>query len=251
MQGLTGKSALVTGASGGIGGATARRFATEGINLLLTDLDSDAIEAVADDCRAEGVQVEVAAGDVRDDKQVDELVAAHVAAFGGLDILANIAGVQRWSHTHEHSTDDFRLMVDVNLGGTFFFARAALPHLIESKGCIINTASTTSFDGLAYSVVYSATKGAVLMLTKSLALEYAKRGVRVNAVAPGGIDTGMSNDVALPDGIDFKLIMRQMSLLNSDMQPPSVIAGVMAFLASDDAGHITGETIVVDGAAIA
>lgn len=251
MQGLKGKSALVTGASGGIGGATARRFANEGIDLFLTDLDTEAIEVVAADCRAEGVRVEVAAGDVRDDKQVDDLVAAHVAAYGGLDILANIAGVQRWSHTHEHTTEDFRLMIDVNIGGTFFFSRAALPHLVESKGCIINTASTTSFDGLAYSVVYSATKGAVRMLTKSLALEYAGRGVRVNAVAPGGIDTGMSNDIAFPDDVDFKLVMRQVSILNSDMQPPSVIAGVMAFLASDDAGHITGETILVDGAATA
>lgn len=89
------------------------------------------------------------------------------------------------------------------------------------------------------------------MLTKSLALEYAGRGVRVNAVAPGGIDTGMSNDIVFPDGADFKLILRQMSVLNSDMQPPSVIAGVVAFLASDDAGHITGETILVDGAATA
>lgn len=251
MRGLQGKSALITGASGGIGGATARRLASEGVDLFLTDLGTEALEPVAADCRAEGVRVEIAAGDVRDDKQVDELVAAHVEAFGGLDVLANIAGAQRWSHTHEHSTEDFRLMIDVNIGGTFFFSRAALPHLVESKGCIVNTASTTAFDGLAYSVVYSATKGAVRMLTKSLALEYAGRGVRVNAVAPGGIDTGMSNDIVFPDGADFKLILRQMSVLNSDMQPPSVIAGVVAFLASDDAGHITGETILVDGAATA
>ena len=250
MQGLQGKNALITGASGGIGGATAIRLAKEGIGLLLTDLDQQALDDVAATCRAEGVDVETMTADVRDDGQVDAVVAAHVAKFGSLDILANIAGVQRWSHTHEHSTEDFRLMLDVNIGGTFFFSRAALPHLLETRGCIINTASTTSFDGLAYSVVYSATKGAVLMLTKSMALEYAERGVRVNAVAPGGIDTGMSNDIAFPEGIDYKLVMRQMSLLNG-MQPPSVIAGVVAFLASDDASHITGETILVDGAAIA
>ncbi len=251
MQGLKGKSALVTGASGSIGGATAARFAAEGIDLLLTDIDAAALEPVAEACRAEGVRVEVMAGDVRDDKAVDSVVAAHVAAFGGLDLLANIAGVQRWSHTHEHSTEDFKLMIDVNIGGTFYFCRAALPHLVESKGCIVNTASTTAFDGLAYSVVYSATKGAVRMLTKSLALEYATRGVRVNAVAPGGIDSRLSTEIEFPDDIDWKLVMRQMSVMNPEMQAPSVIAGVMAFLASDDAGHITGETILVDGAATA
>lgn len=251
MLGLKGKSALVTGASGSIGGATARRFASEGIDLLITDLHPEALEPVAEACRAEGVRVEVMAADVRDDQQVDAVVAAHVAAFGGLDIMTNIAGVQSWSHTHEHSTEAFQLMIDVNIGGTFFFCRAALPHLVESKGCIINTASTTAFDGLAYSVVYSATKGAVRMLTKSLALEYAGQGVRVNAVAPGGIDSRLSNEIEFPEGVDWKLIMRQMSVMNPEMQEPGVIAGVMAFLASDDAGHITGETILVDGAATA
>ncbi len=250
MRGLKSGKALVTGASGGIGGATALRLAEEGMDLFLTDLAGPALDAVAEQCRSLGVTVVAQPGDVRDDAQVDALVAACIEQFGRIDLLANVAGVQRWSHSHEQSTDDFRLMVDVNIGGTFFFCRAALPHLIESQGCIVNMASTTSFDGLAYSAIYSATKGAVLMLTKSLAVEYTGRGVRVNAVAPGGIDTAMSNDIAFPEGLDFKLVMRQMSL-NGGMKPPAVIAGVVAFLASEDASHISGETVLVDGAAIA
>jgi meso-butanediol dehydrogenase/(S,S)-butanediol dehydrogenase/diacetyl reductase len=249
MRGLTGKKAFITGAASGIGRSTAERFAEEEVDLYLVDMNSDGLEETAATCRETGVDVLTELVDVRSDEACDAAIAAAVAHHGRLDIVCNIAGVQRWARSHEHSTEDFQLMLDVNIGGTFFCSRAAIPHLLETKGCIINTASTTSFDGLPYSAVYSATKGAVLMMTKSMGLEYAAEGVRVNAVAPGGITTGMSTEIAFPEGIDFNLVMRQNSPMG--MQPPTVISGVVAFLASDDASHINAETILVDGAAIA
>ena len=249
MRGLADKHAMVTGAASGIGRATAVRLAEEGAQLFLADITTTGLDETASSCRDLGATVHTVELDVRDDAACTAAVDAAASTMGSLDVLCNIAGVQRWSHSHEHSTEDYRLMVDVNLGGTFFCSRAAIPHLLETKGCIINTASTTSFDGLPYSAIYSATKGAVKMLTKSMGLEYAAQGVRVNAVAPGGITTGMSTEIAFPDDIDWNLVMRQNSPMG--MQPPTVISGVIAFLASDDASHINAETILIDGAAIA
>lgn len=249
MSDLTGIRTLITGAASGIGAATAQEFAGSGAVLHLTDMNADGLAATAAACAELGATPTTGLVDVRNEDQVAESIDAAVANMGGLDALLNVAGVQRWSHSHEHTTDDYRLMMSVNVDGTFFHCRQALPHLIESGGCIVNTASTTSYAGLAYSAVYAATKGAVLQLTKSLAVEYAARGVRVNAVAPGSIATGMTNKIEFPDDIDWKLILRQDSLLG--MAEPKVIAGIMAMLASADAGHITGECIRIDGGALA
>ncbi len=249
MRGLKGNKALITGASGGIGSATAVRLAEEGMDLTLVDLSADALAPVVAECEGHGVQVEARAVDVRDEDQVEACVAGHLETFGRIDTLANIAGVQKWHHSHEHPVDDFRLTLDVNVLGTFLFCRAALPSLFETKGSIINAASINALRGITYSVAYAASKGAVLQLTRSLAVEYASKGVRVNAVAPGGIDTPMTTEITFPEGVNWDLLMKGMSQFG--MQPPSVIAGTVAFLASDDASHISGDTIVVDGATIA
>jgi len=253
MNRLEGLRTIITGAASGIGRATAERFAEEGASLYLTDLSAEGLAETAQRCESKGATVSTAVVDVRDEDEVDRSVAACVAELGGLDVVCNIAGVQTWAHSHEVPTEDYRLMMDVNLGGTFFHCRAALPHLMDradgAQGVIINTASTTSLAGLPYSAIYAASKGAVMQLTKSLAVEYAARGVRVNCVAPGSIDTGMTSKIDFPDGIDFNLLMRQNSLTGN--APPADIASVIAMLASADGRHINGELIRIDGAALA
>jgi NAD(P)-dependent dehydrogenase (short-subunit alcohol dehydrogenase family) len=250
MKRLAGRAAIITGTASGIGRATATRFAEEGADVYLLDVVEEGLVETANLCSSSGGAVHHRLVDVRDEGAVDEAVADAAATLGKLDIVANIAGVQRWANSHEHSTDDYRLMMDVNVGGTFFMCRAALPHLIDSKGVILNTASTTSFAGLPYSAIYAASKGAVLQLTKSLALEYAKRGVRVNCVAPGQILTGMSSNIDFPKDTDFDLVMRQSSI-DGTFAGPEVIANMFIMIASDEGSHMNGSCVVIDGGAIA
>ncbi len=245
---LTESVIYVTGAATGIGEGTCARLAAEGASLFLVDVAADELAGTAEAARAAGVRVEMHAVDVREQDQVDASIAACVEAFGRLDGVFNAAGVQSWAHSTEMHTATFRRDVEINLVGTFQVCRAALPHLIESRGKIVNTASTTSFAGLPYSVAYAASKGGVLALTRSLAVEFASVGVRVNCVAPGSISTRMS-EPDFPDGIDYQVLMRQMSLLGFGQ--PADVAGVVAMLLSNDGNYITGQAITIDGGALA
>ena len=170
---------------------------------------------------------------------------AAVEPFGRLDVLANIAGIMRTAHTHECPTDLWDLVIRVNLTGTFLMCREALPHLLETKGNIVNCASTASHFGHPWMAAYASSKGGIAALTQALAVEYAKQGVRVNAIAPGSVETGISTNITFPDGADFKLLPRIMSPTGPG-QPESV-ASVVAMLASDDGAHMTGSLVRVDG----
>ncbi len=139
--------------------------------------------------------------------------------------------------------------MQVNLTGTFLMCKAALPHLIESSGNIVNTSSTAALAGLPYGAAYAASKGGVQALTRALAVEYAKRGVRANSVCPGSVQTGMTSRSILPEGMDFSLIQRLIPL--DQPRGPETVAGVIAMLASEDAAHINGEEIRVDGGTLA
>jgi NAD(P)-dependent dehydrogenase (short-subunit alcohol dehydrogenase family) len=182
---------------------------------------------------------------VGDEAAVAGAVGAATDPFGKLDVLANFAGIMRTSHTHECSTDVWDLVIRVNLTGTFFMCRAALPHLLETKGNIVNCASTASNFGHPWMAAYASSKGGIAALTQTLAIEYAKQGVRVNAVAPGSVESGMTSSITFPEGADFKLLPRIMSPTGPG-QPESV-AGVVAMLASDDGAHMTGSLVRVDG----
>ncbi len=247
MTGLarfSGKVVLITGAASGIGRATALRIAEEGGNVFLSDVQAEAVEATAKDAAKLGVQAEAHVADVSDPEACRATVAACVERFGRLDALCNIAGIVRMRHAHEHTVDEWNLVLAVNLSGTFFMSQAALPHLLESHGSIVNTSSTAALAGTAY----AASKGGVLALTQTLAVEYGKRGIRVNAVCPGSIKTAMTSRSILPDDIDFELIKRIMPL--DKARGPEVVASTIAFLASTDAAHINGEYIRVDGATL-
>jgi len=240
---------LVTGAASGIGRATALRIAAEGGRVLCLDLDEAAAEDTVENIRKAGGDARARACDVSDPAQVAAAVSACVADFGRIDALCNVAGVlPPMQPTSDVPLERWQLALDVNLTGTFLMCQSALPHLLESGGCIVNTASTSALRGLPWSAAYAASKGGVLALTYTLAVEYGKQGVRVNAVCPGNITTPMTAAVKLPENVDLKLIMRSVPL--DEPRGPESVAGVIAMLASDDGAHVNGEFIRMDGGAL-
>jgi meso-butanediol dehydrogenase/(S,S)-butanediol dehydrogenase/diacetyl reductase len=246
VQRFDGKVALVTGAASGIGRATATRLAGEGASVLAVDLDGAGLAETAES--AEPGRIAALAADVRSPDVPSEAVDAALDLFGRLDVLANVAGVLRCSLTTDTTDDEWDLVLGVNLTGTFRFCRAALPRLVESQGAIVNVASTAALAGSPWMAAYAASKGGVVALTRTLAIEFGKRGVRANAVCPGSIDTPMTSEVALPEGADMSLVRRMMPL--DTFRGPETVAAAIAFLASGDAAHINGETLRVDGATL-
>jgi NAD(P)-dependent dehydrogenase (short-subunit alcohol dehydrogenase family) len=243
-----GKVALITGAASGIGRATSERIAREGGSIFCADIQAEGVEQSAKRARELGADAEARVCDVSDPAQVKALVAACADRFGRIDALCNIAGILRFDHTHELALDDWNRILGVNLTGTFLVCQAALPHLLEAKGAIVNTSSTSALAGLAYAAAYGSSKAGVLALTYTLAIEYGKQGLRANAVCPGSITTPMTHSPAFPDGAHMKLITRAMPL--DEFRGPETVASVIAFLASEDAAHINGERIRVDGATL-
>jgi NAD(P)-dependent dehydrogenase (short-subunit alcohol dehydrogenase family) len=249
MQRFDGKAVLITGAASGIGRATAERLASEGAQLLLCDVQDEAAGETADLCRKSGAEVRALHCDVGNDDQVTQAVEACVKHYGKLDVLCNVAGILKYGHLTDFDVKDFQRVIDINLTGTFRTCKAALPHLLESGGNIVNTASTAGEKGLPYGGAYCASKGGVLALTRSIAVEFGDRGVRANCVCPGSIVTAMTSSSLFPDDIDIQKLLRHNSMRGPD--GPEVVASVIAMLASDDGRHINGEQIRMDGAALA
>jgi len=232
MGRFDGKVALVTGAASGIGAATAALFADEGATVFGVDLTGDGRSVVQ--------------GDVTDPASVDAFVAAAIAAHGGIDIVANVAGVLRFGKIGEVTLADWQLQLAVNLTGPFLVSQRALPSLRERGGTIVNVASIAGVKGQAYTAAYCASKGGLVLLTKSMALELAGDGVRVNCVCPGGVDTPLIAGLDFPEGLDRKLMQRLDSVIPRLVRPDEV-AEAIAYLASDAAGMITGHALLLDG----
>jgi len=250
MRRFEGRAVLITGAASGIGRSTAERIASEGGNVYCVDVQAEAVEETAKRAAALGADTESRVCDVSDEASVNAAVEACVARFGKLDVLCHVAGILRFSHFHEMTFQLWRQIQSVNADGTFLVCRAAIPHLLLSKGNIVNVSSVAAKAGLAYGAAYAASKGAVLSFTKTLAVEYGKQGVRVNSVCPGSIKTPMSaGGAGLPKDADMKLVMRQMPLDNA--RGPETVASLIAFLASDDAAHMNGVDVLVDGGTLA
>jgi NAD(P)-dependent dehydrogenase (short-subunit alcohol dehydrogenase family) len=239
---------LLTGASAGIGRATALKLAGEGASLFLTDVAAEALEETAKLALQAGGRVEARTCDVSSEEQAQTAVSGCLEHYGKLDALGNIAGVIQFEHTDKTSFELWRRILAVNLDGTFLMAREAIPHLLESKGVIVNVGSTAGLMGLPYGAAYGASKGGVHALTRAIAVEYASRGLRCNSVCPGSIETAMGSP-KFPEGVDMRLLMRPAAL--NGTRPPDVVADLIAFLMSDEALHITGEEIRIDGAALA
>ena len=248
MKRFEGKVALVTGAGSGIGRALALRLASEGASVFCVDLQRAAVEETAAQLRAAGGVAHAHGCDVADEAAVRACIAACLGTFGRIDHLSNMAGILRFDHFHEITLADFRRVVDVNLVGTFLMCREAIPHLLASGGNIVNAASTSALAGLPWGGAYSASKGAVLAMTRTIAIEYGRAGLRANCVCPGDIATPMSAAPRLPEDADRRWLARCSSL--NGPRGPEVVAGVIAMLASDDGAHINGEDIRVDGATL-
>jgi meso-butanediol dehydrogenase/(S,S)-butanediol dehydrogenase/diacetyl reductase len=245
MQRFDNKVALVTGAASGIGKATAIRLAQEGASVMLADINEEGLEetrqAISD---IEGESAIVVL-DVSSLKACQNAVATVKSRFGKLDVLCNIAGIFISRRLTDIQEEEWHRMVGINLNSVFFLSQAAMPHLIETKGNIVNMASTAGLVGQVYNAMYCATKGAVVMLSKSMAVEYARSGVRVNAVCPGGVNTPLASNLTLPEDPDMDLFMRLMPLL--DIAEPEEIASAIAYLASDEARYVTGTAFAIDG----
>ncbi len=249
MRRFEGKVALITGAAAGIGRATAERLASEGASLFVVDVARDGLEETAKHCSELGAAVAHRLCDVGSEQDVLETVQACVDRFGKLDALVNIAGILMLRHLQDISLADFERVIRVNLTGTFLFCKAALPHLLLSKGSIVNTSSTSALAGMPYAAAYGASKGGVLALTRTLAVEFGKQGVRCNAVCPGSIKTAMGGAGNLPKEVDWDLVRRATPI--DKPRGPEVVASVIAMLCSADGEHINGESIRMDGGTLA
>jgi NAD(P)-dependent dehydrogenase (short-subunit alcohol dehydrogenase family) len=239
MSRLQGKIALVTGAASGIGAACARRFHQEGatvVGLDLTDIRKDPCFAATH------------AGDVRDEERVRSLIATTAERFGSLDVVVNAAGVASGGPAHSMPAAEWDRVLDVNLKGTFLVCKHALARMFEQRtGNIINIASIEGLEGSEGAAPYNASKGAVILLTKSLAIDYGRRGIRVNCICPGFIDTPMTSQVFGQPGME-ELLRRFVDCHQlGRVGRPEEIASAALFLASEDASFVTGHALVVDG----
>ncbi|HKT78012.1 MAG TPA: SDR family NAD(P)-dependent oxidoreductase [Sphingobium sp.] len=241
---FSGQSAIVTGAASGIGLAVAHRLAGEGARLVIGDRNVEGVEAAA---RAIGPSATAMALDVADETSCRAIVDRAVALHGGLDILCNIAGVLDFGALADLDEGRWDRVISINLGGVYRLSRAAMPHLVERRGTIVNMASAAGLVGVPFNAAYTASKHGVIGLTKALALEFSKQGVRVNAVCPTGVKTPMVAQ-APTEGIDWPMVMRAAPWLDDGaLCDPEDVADAVAFLASQEAKRITGTALAVDG----
>jgi NAD(P)-dependent dehydrogenase (short-subunit alcohol dehydrogenase family) len=241
---FAGKVALVTGAGSGIGRAVATRLAAEGAGVFAVDIDDDGLAETASRVAAAPGSLHPRQGDVSSPAECRAMVEECIATFGRLDVLGNIAGVARGEHVVDVTESGYRRMMAVNVDGPFFLAQAAIPHLLDSSGNIVNIASNAGLMGQAYTVVYCMTKGAVVQLTRALAMEFIRTPLRVNAIAPGGISTNLIRGFEMPEDADSELVHAYTGFRG--LGKPDDIAGLFAFVASDDGKNIHGAILSSD-----
>lgn len=239
-----GKVVIVTGAASGLGRATALDFAKAGATLALADIDADGLNAAAAQIVASGGKAIAVPTDISDVSACHGLIDKSHAAFGRIDVLCNIAGICRFDHAADISADIWDRVFAINVRGPFFLIQAALPHLKESSGAIVNVASASAFLGHAYLSHYAASKAALVSLTKSLAMEFINTPVRINAVAPGGINSAMTATMQIPEGIDFQLVGRYSPMRGSS--EPEDLTDIILMLAGPRGKPFHGDCINAD-----
>ncbi|MEM9085847.1 MAG: SDR family oxidoreductase [Pseudomonadota bacterium] len=239
---FSGKTVIVTGSSTGIGEGIARRFHEEGANVVINARNAEKCSAVAGTLDPD--RTLVVAGDVSSSDLANEIVAKTVERFGGLDCLVNNAGVGGGGILHKADDAEIDRIIDINVKGVIYLSRAAIPHLIESGGSIVNISSVSGTGGDSMLPIYNASKGAVTNLTRGLALQLGAKGVRVNAINPSVTRSDMVDDIT-GNEMAMKMVLNRMAIKR--VGEPEDIAAACAFLASEDASFITGVNLPVDG----
>jgi NAD(P)-dependent dehydrogenase (short-subunit alcohol dehydrogenase family) len=241
---MKGRAALVTGAASGLGRVTALALARAGADLCIVDLNAAGLEDTANEVRAFGVRALIHATDLSAAANCPVAVAAAVAAFGRLDALCNVAGIIVMCNAHEMRPADWQRTLAVNLSAPFYLIQAAIPHLLEAQGSVVNVTSSAAFLGEAYAAAYCAAKAGLNNLTKALAMEYVHKPIRFNAVAPGGMATNIGATLNMPEGVDTALIKRYSGLRG--VVEVDDVADMIAFLASDAGRSYHGACISID-----
>ncbi len=238
--------AIVSGASSGIGRAVAEQLTKEGVTTVLFDINLEHAQEAASQLNAAGGQALAYQVDISDEHQVTKAIDRLVDEVGVPNMVCNSAAIQQYGRTENSSFDDWRRLINVNLNGTYFMCKASLPSLVQTQGSLVNIASLAGKIGLPYDVAYSASKGGVIAMTKALAKEYADRNVRINAIAPGAVDTPMYA-TEIPDDINPKVlgvIPRSARAASS----PEEIASLIVYLLKDAPAPMTGSIVSIDGA---
>lgn len=241
---FTGKAVLITGAASGLGRALSIRFAAEGAQVWAVDINAEGLTETVETITATGGICGSFRADLGVADNCSHAVAGAIAAYGKLDVLCNVAGILRFHALKDVSQDDWARLLAANVTAPFFMMQAAMAHLIETQGNVVNVASTAAFLGQSYTAPYAATKAALLSLTRSLAMEFIKSPVRINAIAPGGMLTEMVQGLEFPAGADTELIQRYCGF-----RPPSTpedIVEPVLFLASDRARAVHGACYTAD-----
>ncbi|HLS81008.1 MAG TPA: SDR family NAD(P)-dependent oxidoreductase [Steroidobacter sp.] len=244
MSRFNGKTAIVTGAASGIGRAVAERLVREGARVVLGDINAAGLSEVKAELGAAASAHEL---DVANHEHCAAIVRSAIETTGRLDILCNIAGVLNMAPIAAITPDEWNRIIQINLSGVFYMCQAALPRLVETKGCIVNLSSAAGLVGVPFNAPYVASKHGVVGLTRALALEFANAGVRINAICPTGVKTPMIMK-PLAEGLDAALLAKAAPWLDGgEFCDPSDIADAVAFLASNEAKRITGIALPVDG----
>jgi NAD(P)-dependent dehydrogenase (short-subunit alcohol dehydrogenase family) len=245
---LAGKAAVVTGAGSGIGRAVALAFAAEGARVVSADVDGATAESTVGAIAAGGGRAIAVKSDVADPAAVEELVKKTIAAFDGLDVLVNNAAIQVSKTIEDTTPQEWNRQMAINVGGVFLCSKYFLPHLKKSRGAIVNMSSVNGFFVEPLCAGYCATKGAIIALTKAMAIDHGREGVRVNCICPGYIDAGLASGYfeAQADPQAARAAAGNLHALGRIGRPEEV-ARVAVFLASEDASFVTGSAYVVDG----
>jgi meso-butanediol dehydrogenase/(S,S)-butanediol dehydrogenase/diacetyl reductase len=241
----TQRVALVTGSARGLGRAIADALARQHVSLMLVDVLADRLEQTCSELQARGARCAVFPTDIAVRVNCVAAVEATIAVFGRLDVLINAAGIMRFNHATDVPEEEFWRIMQVNAAAPFWFAQAAIPHLLRTHGNIVNVLSQSALMGASYIVPYSMSKAALLQLTKSLAVEYVDKPIRINAVAPGSMRTEIATDAKRPADINDAKVKRY-----AGERPPAEVtevAAVVAFLASPLASAVNGAVWTADG----
>jgi NAD(P)-dependent dehydrogenase (short-subunit alcohol dehydrogenase family) len=241
---MKGKAALVTGAASGLGRATAFALGRAGADVCAVDVNAAGLEETAAQLRALGVRTLVHATDLSVRDNCVGAVAAAVGQFGRLDALCNVAGIIVMCNAHEMRAADYEKTLAVNLNAPFYLMQAAIPHLLQTQGAVVNVTSSAAFVGEAYAAAYCATKAALTHMTKALAMEYVHKPIRFNAVAPGGMATNIGNTIRMPEGADLSLVKRYSGMRG--LVEVDDVADMIALLASDAGRGYHGACINID-----